>query len=213
VDAGRIAQAAIRRGVALIKRALARAYERLGPRDAQTAVVAQIQLFDRSVPIIHQHEGQVDKFVGAGPLAVFGALRRQADHADRALAAAREIEGAVDEEFGGELSIGIGLNSGTVVAGNVGGGGRPEFSVIGDAVKVAARVEAADRKTGDVVLLDENVGSLLRDGAVDLEERPGMELKGKSQAATLYAPRRAESRRGSEGRDPVRERNDAGLVS
>jgi adenylate cyclase len=74
------------------------------------------------------------------------------------------------------------------VAGNVGGGGRLEFSVIGDAVNVAARVEAATRKTGDVVLLAENVKRLLRPNGVPLEERPGVPLKGKSKSITLYAP-------------------------
>jgi len=78
-----------------------------------------------------------DKFVGDGLLAVFGTPRRQDDHADKALAAALEIEPAVEREFPGELAIGIGLVSGTVVAGNV-GAGRLEFTVIGDAVNVAA---------------------------------------------------------------------------
>jgi adenylate cyclase len=164
-------------------------------------VVATInRLFERAVPIIHEHGGHVDKFVGDGLLAVFGAPRRQADHADQALAAALEIERAVAEEFGGELGIGVGLNSGTVVAGNVGGGGRLEFSVIGDAVNVAARVEAATRKTGDVVLLAENVKRLLRPNGVPLEERPGVPLKGKSESIMLYAPSAAAGAGASTGR-------------
>jgi adenylate cyclase len=152
-------------------------------------VVATInRMFECAVPIIHAHHGHVDKFVGDGLLAVFGAPRRQEDHADQALAAALEIDRTVAEELGGELSIGVGLNSGTVVAGNVGGAGRLEFSVIGDAVNVAARVEAATRKTGDVVLLAENVKRLLRSNGVPLEERPGVPLKGKSESIMLYAP-------------------------
>jgi adenylate cyclase len=152
-------------------------------------VVATInRMFERAVPIIHAHRGHVDKFVGDGLLAVFGAPRRQDDHADQALAAALEIADAVQAEFGDKLQIGVGLNSGTVVAGNVGGGGRLEFSVIGDAVNVAARVEAATRKTGDVVLLAENVKRLLRATATPLEERPGVPLKGKSESIMLYAP-------------------------
>jgi adenylate cyclase len=95
------------------------------------------------VPIVHAHGGHVDKYVGDGLLAVFGAPRRQEEHADQALAVSLEIAAAVEEEFEDRLSIGVGLNSGLVVAGNVGGAGRLEFSVIGDAVNVAARVEAA----------------------------------------------------------------------
>ena len=89
-------------------------------------------LFEAVIPIIHEHEGRVDKFVGDGLLAVFGAPQRLDDHADQGLAAALAIERAVDDGEAGELPIGIGVNSGTVIAGNVGGAGRLEFSVIGD---------------------------------------------------------------------------------
>jgi adenylate cyclase len=93
---------------------------------------------------------------------------------------------AVEQEFSGELSVGIGLNSGTVVAGNVGGAGRLEFSVIGDAVNVAARVESATRMTGDVVLVSEHTRRLLRGEVARLEKRPDVPLKGKSEMVELY---------------------------
>jgi adenylate cyclase len=158
-------------------------------RSSAPEVVASLnRLFGRVVPIVHAHEGHVDKFVGDGLLAVFGAPRRQDDHAEQALDAALEIERAVREEFAGELEIGIGLNSGTVVAGNVGGAGRLEFSVIGDAVNVAARVEATTRKTGDTVLLTEHTVRLLGRHAAAVERRPAVPLKGKHQAVSLYAP-------------------------
>ncbi|MFN2588816.1 MAG: adenylate/guanylate cyclase domain-containing protein [Actinomycetota bacterium] len=150
-------------------------------------VVATInRLFGRVVPIVHEHGGHVDKFVGDGVLAVFGAPRRRADHADLALAAALEIERAVADEFGDELSVGIGLNSGTVVAGNVGGAGRLEFSVIGDAVNVAARIETATRVTGDTVLLSDRTKQLLTKPP-SLAERTDVALKGKSERVCLYA--------------------------
>jgi adenylate cyclase len=152
-------------------------------------VVATLnRLFEAAVPIIHAEEGHVDKYVGDGLMAVFGAPRRKPDHADRALAAALAIERVVADEFRGELRVGIGLNSGRVVAGNVGGSGRLEFSVIGDAVNVAARVEAATRQTDDTVLLTETTVSLLGPGAPPLEERDQVELKGKSRPVTVYAP-------------------------
>lgn len=155
---------------------------------ARDVVAAINQLFARIVPVIHSHGGHVDKFVGDGLLAVFGAPRRQADHADQALAAALEIERSVHSRPGGELQIGIGLNSGVAVAGNVGGGGRFEFSVIGDVVNVAARVEAATRQTGDTILLAERTLELLRGAAVTLVERVGVTLRGKSEIVRLYAP-------------------------
>lgn len=162
-------------------------------RHSAPEVVATInRLFEQAVPIIHEHGGHVDKFVGDGLLAVFGAPRRQGDHADQALAAALEIDRAVRDEFDGDLEIGIGLNSGAVVAGNVGGGGRLEFSVIGDAVNVAARVEATTRETGDSILIARHTEELLQRGDLQLIERSGITLKGKSEPVTLFAPRATE---------------------
>jgi adenylate cyclase len=147
------------------------------------------RLFEAIVPLIHARGGHVDKYVGDGLLAVFGAPRRHTDHADRALTAALEIARAVDDEFGDELSVGIGLDSGPVVAGNVGGAGRLEFSVIGDAVNVAARVESATRETGDRVLIAGRTTELLRPtNDVELVERPGLTLKGKTRPVEVYAP-------------------------
>jgi class 3 adenylate cyclase len=161
-------------------------------RSSAPEVVATLnRLFDLIVPVIGEHGGHVDKFVGDGLLAVFGAPRRHEDHADRALAAALNIDLRIREEFTGGLEVGIGLNSGRVVAGNVGGAGRFEFSVIGDAVNVAARVESATRATGDTVLIAERTRELLRDGSVQLDERIGVTLKGKRDTVCLYAPRPA----------------------
>jgi adenylate cyclase len=143
------------------------------------------ELFTQFVEVIHAHHGRVDKFIGDGLMAVFGAPRRLVDHADRALQAALEI--AVAQSSAG-LSFGIGLNSGKVVAGNVGGAGRLEFGVIGDAVNVAARVEAATRETGDTVLLSEHTRELLRGEHPELVERPGITLKGKTEPVALYTP-------------------------
>jgi adenylate cyclase len=159
--------------------------ERTPARD----VVAGInQLFERIVPIVRDHGGHVDKFIGDGMLAVFGAPRRQSDHADQALAAALEIARAVRAGETGTLEVGIGLNTGVVVAGNVGGGGRFEFSVIGDAVNVAARVERATRQTGDIVLVAERTKELLHDSPVAFTPRLGLTLRGKTEPVSLFAP-------------------------
>jgi adenylate cyclase len=130
----------------------------------------------------------VDKFVGDGLLAVFGAPRRRDDHADQAARAAVEIVARVRSDLEGELEIGIGVNSGEVVAGNVGGAGRLEFSVIGDAVNVAARVEAATRETGDAILITDGTRRLLSDpGDLEIRPRDEIPLKGKSEPVALYA--------------------------
>jgi adenylate cyclase len=140
------------------------------------------------VPRIAQHGGHANKYLGDGLLAVFGAPERLRDHADSALAAALEIDRAVRERFG-DLRIGIGINSGPVVAGTIGGGGRVEFAVIGDAVNTAARVEAATRETGADILVTE--ATRLRGDYGGLEARPPVALKGKTAAVRLYAPAEA----------------------
>jgi class 3 adenylate cyclase len=140
------------------------------------------------VPIVLEHGGHVNKFLGDGLLAVFGAPTRLTDHADRALAAAQAVVEAVRERHGDALRIGVGLNSGPVVAGTIGGGGRVDFTVIGDVVNTAARVESATRVTGDDVLLTAATRALLTRGTDGLVARGDVELKGKSEAVVLYAP-------------------------
>lgn len=157
-------------------------------RESAPVVVATLnRLFELLVPVIHAHGGHIDKFVGDGFLAVFGAPRRQPDHAGQALNAAREIARLVDERLGAQVSVGIGLNTGVVVAGNVGGAGRYDFSVIGDVINVAARVEAATRDTGDTILVSEHTMRAAGQVGRALEERPNVKLKGKREAVAVYA--------------------------
>jgi adenylate cyclase len=137
--------------------------------------------------VVHEHGGHVDKFIGDGLLAVFGAPQRLSNHAAAAVSAAQAIAEAVEAEFAGSVSVGIGVNTGVVVAGNVGGAGRFEFSVIGDPVNVAARIEAATRQTGDTILIAGRTLDLLDDGTVRVEERPDVVLKGKSGVVSLFA--------------------------
>lgn len=152
------------------------------------AVVSTInRMFERAVPVVHQHGGHVDKFVGDGLLAVFGAPQRLANHAAAAVAAAQDIAAAVEDEFGTTLAVGIGINTGSVVAGNVGGAGRFEFSVIGDPVNVAARIEAATRQTGDTILISGRTLELLDDTTLRVAERPDVVLKGKTGTVSLFA--------------------------
>jgi class 3 adenylate cyclase len=143
--------------------------------------------FETVVPVITSCGGHANKFLGDGLLCVFGAPERLSDHADRALDSARKVTATVDERFGGDVRIGIGLNSGPVVVGSVGGGGRLEFSVIGDPVNVAARVESVTSETGDTILITEATRCLLESFDGELDPRGAIELKGKSEPVPLYA--------------------------
>ncbi len=73
------------------------------------------------VPAVVDVGGHVNKFLGDGALAVFGAPNDPADHADSALSVAARIQRLVAERFGGALRIGIGINTGVVIAGTIGG--------------------------------------------------------------------------------------------
>src|SRR3954471_12838320 len=159
---------------------------------ARETVTYLNDFFGLVVPILERHHGHANKFIGDGVMGVFGAPERLRDHASRALAAALELADAVDERYQGSLRVGIGLNSGPVSVGSVGGGGRLEFTVIGDAVNVAERVQHLTRETGDTILLTEATRCLLEDFK-DLEPRGEVELKGKSDPVRVYAPVRADS--------------------
>ena len=156
--------------------------------EAQEVVARLNDLYGLIVPIILGHGGHASKFIGDGLLAVFGAPERLDRHAERAVACAREIAAAVRDRYQGDLGVGIGVNSGRVVAGTIGGGGRLDFTVIGDAVNTAARVEAATRQTGDDLLITEATLGLLASAQDGWEPRPPVRLKGKTRAVALYAP-------------------------
>ena len=159
--------------------------ERVGPHEV---VACLNELYERVVPIVTEHGGHANKFIGDGLLAVFGAPARLEDHADRAVAAALAIGGLNESPPARDLRVGVGVNSGEVVVGTIGGGGRLDFTVIGDAVNTAARVEAATRETGDDVLITAATLALLRDGDAEWAEREPVAMKGKTEAVRLFAP-------------------------
>lgn len=163
-----------------------RGFTSYAERAAAADVVATLnRLFSEVVPVVEAYGGHVDKFLGDGLMAVFGAPDPHADHADRAVAAARMIVDVVHLGESG-LRVAAGVNSGRVVAGPLGGAGRLNFSVIGDAVNVAARVEAATRETGDDVLVAAATRDLLT-RPQPLVSRGDVSLKGKSEPVEVFA--------------------------
>ena len=145
------------------------------------------ELFECVVPIISRHRGHVDQFAGDGLLAVWGAPERTDDHADRAVQCAVEIARTVNSRRPGGFEVGIGVNSGRVVAGSIGGAGRLSYSVIGDAVNRCSRVEAKTRETGDPVLITEATRALLSE-TIEVQSRGPVEIRGYNEPIELYAP-------------------------
>lgn len=153
---------------------------------AEDAVARLNELFEIVVPSVVDAGGHVNKFLGDGALAVFGAPNDLANHADAALRAAVLIQRLVRERFGGQLRIGIGINTGVVIAGTIGGGGKLEFTLIGDTVNVAARVEQLTKTIGDPILLTQQVVDAMAAPPPGLADRGSYRLKGKSAGVSIY---------------------------
>ena len=129
--------------------------ERLSARDIAEIVGRHLGAM---AEVVSEHGGTIDKFQGDAVMAVFGAPEPLSDHAERALRCAIAMQRRQTElnaqGWGTEaveiLAIGVGVNTGTVVAGAVGGGGRLEYTVIGDAVNVAQRLQS-EAEGGEIV--------------------------------------------------------------
>jgi class 3 adenylate cyclase/CHASE2 domain-containing sensor protein len=126
--------------------------------------------FDRMVKAVHRYDGTVDKFIGDGMMVLFGAPRRSADPCGDAVRCALSMmEGldALNDEFRREglptLTIGIGINFGVVTVGNIGSSERHNYSAIGDAVNVAARLEGLTKDLGRKILITEAVVSRIEE--------------------------------------------------
>ena len=143
-------------------------------------------LFEIVVPAVVDAGGHVNKFLGDGALAVFGAPNDLTDHADAAVTAAVLIHRLVAQRFGEELRIGIGINTGAVIAGTIGGGSKLEFTLIGDTVNVAARVEQLTKTTGDGILLTQQCVDALVSRPPGLIDRGFHVLKGKSASVQVF---------------------------
>ncbi len=154
---------------------------------AREAVHLLNRFFAVVVPVIREQDGHANHYLGDGVLAVFGTPNPLRDHADRAVACAIEVHRRVQEEFGKELRIGIGVNSGSVIAGTIGGGGKLEFTVIGDTVNVASRVEALTKETGDAILITEATRLALTVPGLRTKARGVFDVRGKAQKVALHS--------------------------
>lgn len=155
------------------------------------------EYFSEAVPIIKRYEGTVDKFIGDALMAVFGAPNEQPDQALRAVRAAVEIRDAVrslrtrweDRPWATEMdvskfAIGIGVNTGFAVAGNLGSEDRREYAVIGDAVNVAARLCSAAGP--DEVFIGGDTAAGVQ-GQMQLVPLEPMAVKGRRQEVQAYS--------------------------
>ena len=147
------------------------------------------QYFTEMVHAINRHGGVVDKYIGDALMAVFGVPAHYEDHAHRALGAAREMGERLLahnelQRLRGEpeLAIGIGINTGPMIAGNIGSDDRREYTAIGDTVNTASRIESMTRQFERQVLFTETTCQAAGLGAFVGEA----EVRGRAGRVKLY---------------------------
>lgn len=141
------------------------------------------------VDILDRQGGIVNKFLGDGFLALFGAPLEASDAAHRAVAAGREMLTAMDRinaQTTWPLRIGIGIHFGEVVAGNIGSPRRKEYTVIGDTVNFASRLEALNKKFGSQLLISASVREALGDDGDDAVALGEVEVRGYEQPVPVF---------------------------
>jgi adenylate cyclase len=143
----------------------------------------------RQVEILDRHGGIVNKFLGDGFLALFGAPFEAEDPAHRAVAAAREMlvaMGRINRDSSWPLRIGIGVHFGEVVAGNIGSPRRKEYTVIGDTVNFASRLEALNKEFGSQLLISTAVREALGEDGGDAVALGEVPIRGYEQPMMVW---------------------------
>jgi adenylate cyclase len=130
--------------------------------EAEAIVATLNEYFSRMVEIVFKHHGTLDKFVGDMVMALFGAPLNDASHADHAVEAAIEMVAelkALNARWAAEgkppLDIGIGINSGDMIAGNIGSRAIMSYTVIGDAVNLGSRLESLNKEYGTRIIISD----------------------------------------------------------
>ncbi len=169
-------------------------FTRLAEALAPEATVAVLnEYFALATEIVHHHRGIVDKYLGDCVMAVWGVPEQRADDAQQALEAAEALRRWVEaanrrwrHRYGVEVQLAIGVNTGLVVAGNVGSERRLEYTVVGDAVNVAARLEASAAPGQILVSQETRAAAGSSPSLVELGER---HLRGRTKAMTVFEVR------------------------
>lgn len=171
--------------------------ERLSPQETLTLLNIY---FGEMTQLVFQYEGTLDKFIGDGLLAIFGAPYHRPDDAKRAVACAigmvqrvKTLNTELERSGLPTIAIGVGLNSGLAIAGNVGGEQRMDYTAVGDVVNTAFRLTGEaipDRSRGEVgeIVLSKSTYDLVR-GDFEAELVGERSLKGKAAPQAIYRVR------------------------
>ncbi len=170
-----------------------RGFTTMSEKGTPEEVVAQLnQLFTRLVAVVFDHRGTVDKFVGDMVMALYGAPLDDGDHADHAVQTALAMirtlnEMNVEWQSQGKptLDIGIGINTGDMVAGNIGSDTIMSYTVIGDAVNLGARLESLNKDYGTRIIISESTRAALK-GRYDIHPLGDVVVKGKTKPVAIF---------------------------
>ncbi len=175
-------------------------------------IVQQLnEYFSRMVHVLFEHRGTLDKFVGDAVMALFGAPVADPDHAEHAVQAAlamlTELE-HLNRVWASQgrptLAIGVGVNTGEMVAGNIGSDTIMSYTVIGDAVNLGSRLESLNKQYGTSVIVSETTRARLK-GRYDIRPLGEVLVKGKTVPVTIFEvarPPAASTRSPAAGRQP-----------
>lgn len=163
--------------------------ERMKPEE----VVAILnEYFAAMVEVIFRHEGTLDKYIGDAIMAVFGSPLSRPDDAERAVRAAVDMQTELKRlqakwqlEGREPFDIGIGINTGEVVVGNIGSEKRMEYTVIGDNVNLASRLEGLNKQYQSHIIVSESVYEKLKD-KVNVRPLEAVTVKGKTRPVMIY---------------------------
>jgi len=165
-------------------------------RPPELVIDALNRYFDETSDSILEHGGTLVAYRGDGFLAVFGAPIEIEDHADRALATARDMvdtrlprfnEWLRSNGLGEDVRMGVGLNSGPFMSGNVGSLRRLEYTVHGDVVNTASRIEGLTKTVGASILMSESTHAALLRPPADLRAVGEVEVRGRESGVVLWA--------------------------
>lgn len=156
-------------------------------------VVSQLNTyFSAMIDIIYQQEGTLDKFMGDAILCYWGAPAEIPDHAQRALRCGfqmqeklKELNEAWKKQGKDTFQIGIGINTGIVVAGNVGDTRKMEYTVMGDPVNLAQRLESLTKEFKSKILISHNTYEKVKEH-ITIKNLGEIEVKGKTEKITVY---------------------------
>jgi adenylate cyclase len=186
-------------GVRLVSTALfadLRGFTGFAERTPPDDVIAVLNCyFSEMSDAVLDNGGTLVAFLGDGLIAVFGAPIECDDHADRAVAAAREMlcdrlprfnDWALEQGYGERFRMGIGMSSGPLMSGNVGSERRLEYTAIGDTVNTASRIESLTKQLGHPVLLSESTLDLLTAPSADLVYVDEVTVRGRSASTRVW---------------------------